>query len=43
MSEDSINVAGMKTSQKFDQLVTFIKEQGQKFDHTIDSHKKYDW
>jgi hypothetical protein len=37
--KDSIDLEKKKkASQKYDQLVTPIKEQGQKLDHTTDNH-----
>lgn len=39
MLEDSIDSAKKKANQKYDQLITLLKEQGQKMDHTTDNHR----
>jgi hypothetical protein len=39
MLEDSIDSAKKEANQKYDQLITLLKEQGQKLDHTTDNHR----
>jgi len=39
MLEDSIDSAKREANQKYDQLITLLKEQGQKLTHTTDNHR----
>lgn len=37
--EDSIDLAKRKANHKYDKLITLMKDQGQKLDHTTDNHE----